>query len=296
MQSRLLKCFLVVAEKLNITEAASALNISQPALTKSIHRLEEDLGVQLFDRVTSGVRLTKYGEVLLHHVRVMENEYRHAVAQIETLRDGRAGELRIGAGPIWLVNILPPLIAKFQTQHHGIKISLIGGVIDTLVPALINGDLDVICVSLDFPNRSEVVKMPLFDVRHILVAQQNHALTKLAPVEPAMMRGYPWAVLKSDYVGTERISSYFAANGLEPPRIALETTSIHSLFEILRNGEAIAHIPSQMAELAHEKGLATINIAGTFWETTAGIAYRSSSTLLGPFRNFIQMLQRIDFS
>jgi DNA-binding transcriptional LysR family regulator len=111
-----------------------------------------------------------------------------------------------------------------------------------------------------------------------------------------MMRGYPWVVLKSDYVGTERISSYFAANGLEPPRIALETTSIHSLFEILRNGEAIAHIPSQMAEMAHGKGLATIKIAGTFWETTAGVAYRSSSTLIGPFRDFVQMLQRADFS
>ena len=100
--------------------------------------------------------------------------------------------------------------------------------------------------------------------------------------------GYPWALLKSDYVGAERISSYFAANGQEPPQVSLETTSIHSLFEILRNGRAIAHIHSQIAAMAHEKGLATINTAGTFWETTAGIAYRTSSTLSGPVQGFRQ--------
>lgn len=101
-----------------------------------------------------------------------------------------------------------------------------------------------------------------------------------------MMRGYPWAVLKSDFVGAERMSSYFAANGLAPPQIAPETTSLHSLSEVLRHGEVIAHIPSQMALKARKTGLTTINIAGTFWETTAGIASRSLSTLHGPFPGF----------
>jgi DNA-binding transcriptional LysR family regulator len=291
MHSRLLQSFLVVSEKSNITEAAAALNVSQPALTKSIHRLEEELNVQLFERVATGVRLTPFGEVLQHHARVMENEYRHAVARIDSLRDGRAEELRIGAGPVWLVSILPPVIAKFQQAHAGIKISLIGGTIDTLVPALVNADLDIICVSLDFPNRPEIVKQPLCDVRHVLVAHSSHPLSSRSGVEPSSLSGFPWLVLKSDYVGTERIFSYFAANGLKPPHIAMETTSIHSLLETLRNGEYIAHIPEQMIPIARANGLERIDITGKFWETTAGIAYRSTSLMTGPLNRFIKQLQ-----
>lgn len=106
----------------------------------------------------------------------MENEHRHALSRIGSLRGGCGGALRIGAGPIWLVNSLPPLIARLQALHSTIKISLIGGVIETLVPAPIDGDLDIICVSMDFPDRSESVKVPMFDVRHVLVARPDHTL------------------------------------------------------------------------------------------------------------------------
>jgi DNA-binding transcriptional LysR family regulator len=290
VHSRLLRSYLIVAEKGSITEAAAVLNVSQPALTKSMQKLEDALGVKLFDRVPTGVRPTKFGEILLHHAKVMENEYRHAVSRIEELRDGRSGTLRIGAGPVWLVSILPPIIAKFQEANPNIRISLIGGVIDTLVPALINGELDLICVSLDFPNRSEVVKQPLFDIRHVLIADPSHPLAGNSDLAANSIQGYPWMVLKNDYVGTERISSFFAANGLKPPRIAFETTSIHSLLQGLKGGNFIAHIPVQMLPLAKDNGLSQITIRETFWETTGGYAYRATPHLSTPIKQITRIL------
>ena len=129
MQSRLLKSFLAVADKSSITEAAAALNVSQPALTKSIKQLEADLGVTLFERTSTGVSLTRFGSVLQHHAKIMENEYRHALSRIDDLKGGRKGTIRIGAGPIWLVAILPPIIARFQRENPDVDISLLGGVI-----------------------------------------------------------------------------------------------------------------------------------------------------------------------
>lgn len=291
MQSRLLRSFLVVAEKKSITEASDVLHVSQPALTKSIQRLEQDLGVKLFERLSVGVQLTKYGEILQQHAKVMDNEYRHAVSRIEELRDGRSGVLRIGAGPVWLVSILPPIISQFQIKNPDIKISLIGGVIDTLLPILINGELDLICVSLDFPNRSEVVKEPLFDVRHVLIASPEHPLAKVDLADADTIHKYPWMVLKSDYVGTERISSFFAANGLTPPQIALETTSIHSLLQGLKGGEYIAHIPEQMLPLAQSTGLQQISMRQTIWETTAGYATRATARHTQPMNRFVNLLR-----
>ena len=293
MQSRLLHSFLIVAEQASISRAAEVLNVSQPALTKSIQRLEVEYGVKLFDRMPSGVRLTKYGDILLQHVKVMDNEYRHAISRIKEQRDGRVGALRIGAGPVWLVSILPPLIAEFQTLCPGVSISLIGGVIDTLVPDLITGDLDLICVSLDFPNQSEIVKQSLFKTHHVLVANPGHPLADGQEVDPARIHTYPWMVLKSDYVGTARISSFFAANGLEPPRIAFETTSIHSLLQGLKSGDHIAHIPVQMLPLAEAMGLQQLHLRQTIWETTAGYAYRASAKLSEPMRTFFKLLNEI---
>ncbi|WP_153769024.1 LysR family transcriptional regulator [Labrenzia sp. CE80] len=294
MQSRLLRSFLVVAEKSSITKAAEVLHISQPALTKSIMRLEKELGVALFERVPAGMRLTKYGEVLFHHAKVMENEYRHAISRIQELRDGRSGALRIGAGPVWLVSLLPPIVAELQKQQPGVAISLIGGVIDTLVPELINGELDLICVSLDFPNRSEIIKQKLFDIHHVLIADPSHPLASEVEVDALLIHKYPWMVLKSDYVGTERISSFFAANGLEPPKIAFETTSIHSLLQGVKSGSYIAHIPAQMLPLAHMTGLQEIKLKQPIWETTAGYAYRASVQLSEPMKAFMRLLQDIN--
>lgn len=290
VQSRILLSFLAVAEQGNITRAADTLNISQPALTKSMQKLEDYYGVKLFERVPSGVELTRFGEILLSHVKVMDNEHRHAVARIKELRDGRTGGLRIGAGPVWLVSILPPLIAEFQQHYPNVSISLIGGVIDTLLPDLINGDLDLVCVSLDFPNQSEVVKQPLFNIHHVLVATPSHPLADGHPVTASRIHEYPWMVLKSDYVGTERISSFFAANGLKPPRISFETTSIHSLLQGLKNGSHIAHIPVQMLPLAETFGLQKIELTQTIWETTAGYAWRASAKVNEPMRGLMRLL------
>jgi DNA-binding transcriptional LysR family regulator len=163
-------------------------------------------------------------------------------------------------------------------------------VIDTLVPELITGELDLICVSLDFPNQSEVTKYPLFNIHHVLIANPDHPLANDQEVDPATIHTYPWMVLKSDYIGTARIFSFFAANGLQPPKIAFETTSIHSLLQGLKSGDHIAHIPAQMLPLAQSVGLQQIHLRQTIWETTAGYAHRTSAKLTDPIRVLMRLL------
>lgn len=287
MFSRVLHNFLTVADTGNITTAADTLCVSQPALTKSIQKLESVVGTRLFNRVPKGVQLTAAGEILLHHVRVMENEYRHATARIAELSGAEQGSLRVGAGPIWLVKILPAVVARFQESYPDVRVSLVGGVIDTLVPSLVSGDLDLICVSLDFPERSELTRVPLFNINHIVIADPAHPLAEQSNVTARDLSLQRWLTLKSDYVGTHRISAFFAANGHEPPKISLETTSIHSLLETLRNGCYVAHIPEQMLELAQEKGLVKVDLNGTLWQTSAGFAMRQSVNVSAALTGFI---------
>ena len=290
MHSRLLILFLTTAEHLNITAAAKALNLTQPALTRSIKQLEVILGVTLFDRLPSGVALTWQGEILARRVKLMELEYHHALAEISALEKGMVGTLSIGAGPVWITTILPSVIAAFHAQYPKIKVNLNSGVIDTLVPALMNGDIELVCSTLDFPSQAEIVKEPLIKILHAVVARSSHPLLQSPTVTAEDLAHYPWLVLANDHVGTSRIGSYFVANGVEPPTIAVETTSI-GLFKILGEGDFLAHFPEQMLPDAEKYGLQKVSHAGTFWEAEAGIAYRRTTNPVRALDSFIAILR-----
>lgn len=189
------------------------------------------------------------------------------------------------------MTLLPPVLSVFHRQNPGVKISLAGGVIDTLVPDLLRGELDLICVSLDFPNRAEIVKVPLITVRHVLIADPAHPLAERRGIDAAAAHGYPWMTLKGDHVGKERIGSFFAANGLSPPMFSLETSSIESLLQSLRDGKSIAHIPELMLPLAEAVGLKRLSFSGTIWENTAGYAVRKSARRTPMVRRLVEMLE-----
>lgn len=290
MQSRLLRHFLAVAEKRNITSAAESLNISQPAITRSIRQLEYIIGVSLFERLPTGVALTRQGEILARRAKLMDLEYRHALAEISALEQGLTGVLRIGAGPVWITTLLPPVIASFFRQYPKVKTRMTGGVIDTLVPDLLSGDIDIICSTLDFPSQPEIVKEPLLSIRHVVVARARHPLASESAASAEQLSGYPWVVLANDHVGTSRIGSYFVANSVEPPVIAVETVST-GVLKILQQGDFLAHIPERMLEDAEKFGLVRIPHDGTFWESQAGIAYRRTNRPIRPVESFKAILR-----
>lgn len=272
MHSRLLRHFLGVVEKRNITAAAEALNISQPALTRSIRQLEKTVGVTLFERLPSGVALTKPGEVLARRVKLMELEYRHALSEISALEQGMTGVLRIAAGPMWVAMILPDVITAFHQQFPKVKLRVTEGAIDSIVPALMAGEIDLACVTLSFPSQPELVKEPLVGVRHALVARANHPLAGKGVVKAEDLARYPWAVLANDSVGTGRIGSYLVANGLGPPQIAIEATSV-GMLRVLECSNFLGLFSTAMVDFAKRFGLVTILHEGTFWEAEAGLAY-----------------------
>ena len=290
MQSRILKHFLAVAEHHNVTAAADSLHISQPALTKSIKQLEKDIGVPLFERHQKGVILTLEGEALARRARLMDLEYRHALAEIKAIQTGIAGILRIAAGPVWMTTILPPVLAKFHSQYPNIHIKLELGVIDTIQSGLLEGKIDLACSSLDVSGHSEIVTENLINIQHVVVASVNHPLAQQETVSAEDLQAYPWVVLTKDNVGDRRIRSFFSANGLEPPNLAIETNPI-AMMKILSTGKFLAHIPERMLEDAAKFNIARIPHKGTFWDSFAGISYRLTPYPKRMVESFIGILR-----
>jgi len=293
MHARLLSYFLAVYDNHGIGAAAEQLRISQPALTKSIQKLEADLGAPLFERLPGGVVPTRYADILARRVRLMDIEYRHAVAEIEAAMGGSEGLIRIGAGPVWAARFLPPLVDRFLRNHPDTRVKIQGGVIDTLIPGLEAGEFDIVCASLDFPNKAGLIKETVVDLRHVVIAAADHPLATAEAASPEALAGYPWITLADDHVGTGRIWSYFAAHGCKPPRISIESSSTTGMIAHVASGQHLAHIPEVMVGIAERFGVVTLPIAGTFWETPAGIAYRQSEHRLPVLNRFIEAIRTL---
>ena len=136
METRQLLHFLAAVEHGSFHKAAEALNVSQPALTKSIRRLETTLGLTLFERHTRGISPTPYGDALASHGALIATDLQHAVQVVKDMQRAVLGTIRIGAGPSMGVALLPAVTSALLTQQPGIRLQVRNGLNDTLLAAL----------------------------------------------------------------------------------------------------------------------------------------------------------------
>jgi DNA-binding transcriptional LysR family regulator len=277
LDSRLLRHFLAVIDHGNMTAAAATLGLTQPALSKSIQHLEQELGLDLFLRHPGGVTPTHAGEVLIRHARLIEAGLRGAAEEIDAIRHGTAATIQVGASPLWSGWLLPDAVAALERDLPRARVRILGGVVDTLIPALQRGELDLVCSALDFPDHPDVVKEPLAEVEHRVVAHRDHHLAGQIGISPEALLTSPWARIANDSIALARLGAYFSANGLAQPRIAAEVQPVEALIGLLRPGHFLASVAAPMLTLLAPHGIVELKIHGTLWRFRAGMAYRAAA-------------------
>src|SRR5215510_11156440 len=144
MDYRQLQLFLAAAERLNLSHAADAMNMTQPGLSKSMHRLQHELGAKLYHRRGRGIELTESGRALLRHVKLIETQLADARSELVGIAGGNLGHARIGAGPSWLSRHLPEAIARARQLNPNIRFTVDTDCPDRLLGRLRLAELDVV--------------------------------------------------------------------------------------------------------------------------------------------------------
>ena len=188
--------------------------------------------------------------------------------------------------------ILPQVVTDFQKAHPKINFHVESGVIDTLIPRALNGDLDVLCCSLDFPDHPELVKVHLADMKHVIFAGLDHPLAALDEVKPEDLVGHSWIFPTDDQVGRARLRSFFAACELPAPKIRAEIDSgFTALQKYVAGGNYLLSAPEFFRDDAERRGLKVIFRDDKLWQTPAGLVFRSTDKP-GAVRNaFIELLK-----
>ncbi len=239
MELEQLRHFLQVAELKNFTRAAEAVGLSQPALSRSISRLEEELGQPLFERQTRTVALTDSGYLLLGRARGILLMVDDAKAQIHD--DGQTGTIRVAAIPTIAPYFLPSRLRLFQQHFPKAKVVVQEDTTENLLKKLSDGVIDVAIAALPINNKF-LHTARLFDEElHLVMSVENPLTTKKA-IHMRDIEALPFVLLGEAHCLTDSVVSFCKQKSFHP--LSVERTSqLAMVQELVGLNHGISFIP-----------------------------------------------------
>jgi len=294
MELRHLRYFLAVGEALNFTKAAAQLRVAQPALSRQVQDLEDEIGVDLLRRSPRGVTLTAEGRLFLEEVRELLKRADESVEKVRALARGEDGELHIGYAPSPTVEILPPALAAFQKAVPRVKVLLHDLSSDELIAGLQNATLEIAIMVQPLGEQTAGIEFELLRTYPLCVAlTAAHPFARLKSITLEQVAGEPLIGLRRKdyseyYHGLDRI---FAAIPTKP-RIAVECDSASSLITEVEAGRGIT-LATTIFKLIAGKRLLYRPLTGTTEVASVGIARATRGDVTSAAEKFCEILRKI---
>ena len=236
-----LRVFVTAARTLSFSKCAAALNITQPAVSRHIGELEARYGMPLFTRGTSGVALTKAGDLLLSHAESLLSAYQKMDYDMELLSQTSQGRLSIGASTTIAMYLLPPVLASFMELSGGVEVSMLSGNSENVEQWLRDGTVDIGFVE-NASRRPWLHYEPLMADELVLVAGTQGRYGSQESVTPEELRGLP-LVLREKGSGTrEIIERALSRRGIrvEDLNVVIELSSTEAIKSFVRSSDTLA--------------------------------------------------------
>jgi DNA-binding transcriptional LysR family regulator len=280
LDSRRLRHFLAVYDLRSIGQAAEKLYVTQPALSKSIRQLEEDLGVQLFDRTPLGVVPTVFGETLAQHARIIRAEMRHAETELANLRGAVKGHVTVGVGPSIAAYLMPLATQRVRQSKPGISLTVVEGLSDTLIPALRRGEIDFAVGTWPRVADGDLTAEVIVRDRVSVVAGPDHPLAGRRDVPLADLLDYPWILPPETQRWRQILEETFLAEGLAPPVPAVSSNSASFIRMTLLDQKSLSYLPAQtMHTRSQTTSLVAIEAPGLTRPVDVTVSYRERTRL-----------------
>lgn len=284
---------MAVAEALNFTKAAAELRIAQPALSRRVRDLEDEIGVDLLKRSPRGVVLTAEGKLFLEKTRHLLKLVDESVEQVRVLSRGHYGELHIGYAPVPSVEILPPALASYQKAFPGVRVLLHDLSQQELIDGLRSGRLELAIMPCGAGSQSIGVEFEALRSYPMCVAiAPTHRFARLKTITLEMVAAEPMIGFNRKdypeyYVGLDRI---FGPLGIKH-RVVVECDSASSLITEVETGRGVA-IASTVLKHASGKRLFYRPLAGTKETVSVGIAWATKGDVTPAGEKFCEILRK----
>ncbi|HEB90022.1 MAG TPA: LysR family transcriptional regulator [Deltaproteobacteria bacterium] len=257
MQLRQLRHFEALYRLRSFIAAAREHGVTQSALSRSLQKLESDLGQRLFDRSTHAVEPTAAAEGLIGRARDVIDSVLAFEEEAGRLRGGTTGHVRVGTGPYPAQPLLTESIRSLSDQHHGVQVSVVAGTARDLLTSLLGRELEFVVCDMskyeDSPAAQEIEVIPLPSEPLVVVLSTDHPFAQ-AEVDMHELAASPWAMPTPAPIRARDLPRPFDQALAEGrfPFYRLETTA--ACLELARAGRAITMVPRSLGLAACRDG------------------------------------------
>ncbi|MFA7891480.1 LysR family transcriptional regulator [Pseudomonas putida] len=290
MDLRDLKYFATIAELGHLGRAAEKLNRSQPALSKSIQRLEESLGARLFQRDGRRIKLTDVGELLLARGRQLQINIAETEREIRDFAGGLIGTIRLGCAASMAEYLLPQLTAALIERAPGLVLKLSIAQDDVLKESLRFGRLDAIICPL-VVDEDQFLSYPILQDEVVVVASSDHPLFS-GPIGMMDLCQYRWVLGAPTVTARRWIDHAFTSNQLPSPEVQVETNSISLLPRLIAQTNLLSFIARETLEHGHGMSrLREVRLKQTTMERSVGISIRAGGYIPPAASALVELLK-----
>ena len=254
MDLRRLRHFVVLAETLNFRRAAERLHMAQPPLTVSIQKLEQELGTKLFERGTTGVRLTPSGQAVLVEARKLLFHGAQLGAVARSASEGTGGTLQVGFVGTSTWGMLQKVIPLFRAEHPGVELILREATSVTVIQQLEDRALDIGFVRTPLLQPTPCTVTPLESDEFIAALPRGHALASKSYLHLSDMAQEPFVMYAAHSApGLHGAAMLACQQAGFVPRITQEGVQVQTLLALVESGLGVALVPSLMQRYASDR-------------------------------------------
>jgi DNA-binding transcriptional LysR family regulator len=258
-----LQAFLYAAESLSFSEAAKQLHLSQPTISHHIKSLEQELGVELFARSGSGLKLTDAGRLLMSQASKLLHEANAVEQMMDSLQKKIVGQITIACSTTTGKYVLPQVAAHFRQQHPGVKISIMACTQENVVPRLMQEEADLGVVSYDACG-GELECQEFFQDHIVLIVPADHPWAARQHVEPAELLRTPF-IMREPTATRKVMLAEFGKHDIKLAEmdIFLEIGNAEAIVKTIEAGFGVSFVSRMAAAWALDRGtVVEVPVAG----------------------------------
>jgi DNA-binding transcriptional LysR family regulator len=289
---RHVRTFVTVAEIGTVSKAAERLHVAQPALSRQIANLEDELGLKLFDRVGRRLMLTSEGERLLNDCRGLLNYARAVGEQAQVLRRGDVGVLRVSASPHLIEGIFPDFLRHYAARYPNVQVRLVdvaaGG---EALAMLERGEIHLVqtIVRAIAPDEQRFTSHTLAPMQMLAACHPKLKLGADGSVEIGRLAPYPLLQATPDFAMRRNFDAACRLAGFTPNNV-LESRAPHALLAMAEAGHGVAIIPSALRIHRYRVRVLRVTYRGKALEEPLAVLSDKRRPLPGYAKVFCDML------
>jgi DNA-binding transcriptional LysR family regulator len=251
-----LRALVAVASARNFSLAARAIGTSQPALHRAARDVEALMGIDLFEKTSQGIELTRAAQTFVQQVKLAFAELAQGFAEMAAMRGVDTGQIIVGSMPLARHSILPAAINALSRELPEVGVSVIDAPYGELLHGLRHGEMDFLIGALRDPVPvDDVVQEALFQDPLVIVARSGHPLTGKRRLTLADLAAYPWVLPQHGTPTRDQFETLM--NGHPPAGGLVESSSIVLICGLLFESDRLTLISRQQILREQEQGLLT---------------------------------------